>query len=433
MADSLPYRDPPALPATAGTATIGVVLKGWPRLSETFIAQELQALERRGFRLRLYSLRHPTDRSTHALSRAVQAPVVYLPEYLYQEPRRVWRGWRAACRLPGYPAAFRAWWQDLRRDRTPNRIRRFGQALVLAAELPADVAHLHAHFVHTPASVARYTALMRGLRWSVSAHAKDIWTTPDWEKAEKLAEAAWTVTCSAAGRDHLARLAAGKRVDLVHHGVDGARFPPAPARPERTGLDPAQPVILLSVGRAVPKKGFADLLAALARLPRDLHWRFVHIGGGPLLAELKARAAALGLASRIEWRGARTEDDVRSAYRAADLFTLASRVMPDGDRDGIPNVVAEAMSQGLAVVATTAGSIPELVVHDRTGLLVPVGDPEALARALAVLIRDPLRRRTLGAAGAERIRQDFLAERGFDRIAGQLADTIGCVSPSMLR
>src|SRR5579883_1451086 len=157
MADSLPYRDPPD-PDPAGLPAIGVILKGWPRLSETFIAQELHALEQRGFRLRLYSLRHPTDRSTHAVSRAVRAPVVYLPEYLYQEPRRVWRGWRAARRLPGYPAALRTWWRDLRRDRTPNRIRRFGQALVLAAELPSDVGYLHAHFVHTPASVARYTA-----------------------------------------------------------------------------------------------------------------------------------------------------------------------------------------------------------------------------------------------------------------------------------
>src|SRR6185437_6069471 len=115
----------------------------------------------------------------------------------------------------------RTWWRDLRRDLTPNRLRRFGQALVLAAEMPADVGHLHAHFLHTPASVARYTALMRGLRWSVSAHAKDIWTTPDWEKTEKLAEVSWAVTCSAAGRDHLATLAAARRVDLVHHGIDG--------------------------------------------------------------------------------------------------------------------------------------------------------------------------------------------------------------------
>jgi glycosyltransferase involved in cell wall biosynthesis len=412
---------------------VAVVLKGWPRLSETFIAQELRALEERGFSLRLYSLRHPTDRHVHPLNRAVQAPVVYLPEYLWHAPGRVVRGWRVARRLPGYAAARRAWLRDLWRDRTPNRIRRFGQALVLAAELPPDVGHLYAHFLHTPASVARYAALMRGLGWSVSAHAKDVWTTPDWEKSEKLAEAAWAVTCNAAACDHLSALAAGKSVALVHHGVDAARFPPAPARPHRDGGDPGEPLILLSVGRAVPKKGFPDLLAALARLPRDLHWRLVHVGGGPLLPQLQAQAAALGLAGRIEWRGARAEDDVRSAYRMADLFALASRVMPDGDRDGIPNVVAEAMSQGLAVVATTAGAISELVAHGQTGLLVPPEDPAALAHALAALIRDPARRLAFGTAGEKRIRQDFLAARGFDRIARLLADTIECVSPSMLR
>lgn len=427
MADGLPYRALDAPPPT-----VAVILKGWPRLSETFIAQELHALEQRGFSLRLYSLRHPTDRSVHPVSRAVRAPVVYLPEYLREEPRRVLRGWQAARRLSGYAAAFSAWRRDLWRDPTPNRIRRFGQALVLAAELPGDVVHLHAHFLHTPASVARYAGLMRGLGWSVSAHAKDIWTTPKWEKAEKLAHAAWAVTCSAAGCDHLNTLAR-KPVTLVHHGIDAARFPPAPSRPPRDGRDPAQPVVLLSVGRAVPKKGFADLLKALARLPDDLHWRFVHVGGGPLLGELKTLAARLGLASRIEWRGARAEEEVRAAYRAADLFALASRVMPDGDRDGIPNVIAEAMSQRLPVVATTAGAIPELVAHGRTGLLVPVGDPAAFADALGTLVRDPALRHTLGSAGEERVRQDFLAERGFDRIARLLADTIGCASVSMPR
>src|ERR1700675_4633445 len=100
-----------------------------------------------------------------------------------------------------------AWLADLHRDPTPNRIRRFGQALVLAAELPPDVDRLHAHFLHTPASATRYAALMAGLPWSVSAHAKDIWTTPDWEKQEKLADAAWAVTCTETGHRHLAGLA----------------------------------------------------------------------------------------------------------------------------------------------------------------------------------------------------------------------------------
>ena len=427
MADSLPYSEPARRPA------IAVVLKGWPRLSETFIAQEIRALEQRGVRLRLYSLRHPTDRHVHPLNATVTAPVRYLPEYLYQEPLRVVRGWWRARQLSGYRAARRLWLRDLSRDLTPNRVRRFGQALVLADELPPDVTHLYAHFLHTPASVARYAAVMRGLPWSVSAHAKDIWTTPNWEKAEKLRDAAWAVTCTTAGRDHLQSLANGASVELVHHGIDVARFPAAPQRPSRDGRDVRDPVRLLSVGRAVPKKGFDDLLKALAILPQDRHWRLVHIGGGPLLPGLKNRAERLGLAERIEWRGARPEADVRAAYQAADLFVLASRTTSDGDRDGIPNVIAEAMSQGLAVVATTSGSIPELVVTDATGCLVEPGNAEAMAAALAALIAAPERRRQLGAAGAARIHRHFPAVRGFDRIAALLTSAVACELPSTRR
>src|SRR5205814_3861221 len=114
-----------------------------------------------------------------------------------------------------------------RRDARPNASRRVHQAIVLAAELAPDIAWLHAHFLHTPASVARYAAVMRGLAWSFSAHAKDIWTTPAWEKREKLASTAWAVTCTAAGRAHLADLAPSPgKVLLSYHGLDLACFPP---------------------------------------------------------------------------------------------------------------------------------------------------------------------------------------------------------------
>ena len=398
---------------------IGVVVKGWPRLSETFIAQELRALEERGVRLRIYSLRRPTDRKVHALNRAVAAPVVYLPEYLWREPLRVWRGWRKARRLRGYRLARRTWLRDLARDPTPNRIRRFGQALVLAVEHNAAVSHFYAHFLHTPASVARYAALMTRLPWSVSAHAKDIWTTPDWEKREKLGEAAWAVTCTRAGAEHLAELAPGK-VALVYHGLDATRFPAAPLRPTRDGSTATDPLVILSVGRAVPKKGYDDLLAALAQLPSDLHWRFVHVGGGPLLGALKQQAASLGLADRIDWRGAQAEDAVRAAYRAADLFVLASRIDASGDRDGLPNVLLEALSQGCPVVATAVSAIPELVVDGVTGALAPTGDPAAFAAAIVRLARDPALRTRLAAAGEARVRRDFPLARGIDVIAGLL-------------
>jgi glycosyltransferase involved in cell wall biosynthesis len=398
--------------------TIAFVLKGYPRLSETFIAQEIRALERRGLKLRLYSLRHPTERARHPVHDEIAAPVVYLPEYLHQEPKRVLAAWRRARRRPGYGTARRLWLKDLMRDLSRNRVRRFGQALVLSEELAGDVSRLHAHFLHTPASVARYAAALRGLPFSLSAHAKDIWTSPAWEKREKLADCSFAVTCTRANHEHLSALAPEGRVRLVYHGIDLARFPPAPPQLGwRDGSRAAEPVIILSVGRAVEKKGYDDLLDALALLPRHLAWRFVHLGGGPLLARLRHKARALGLDARIEWRGAQPQTAVLAALREADLFVLASRRAKSGDQDGLPNVLLEALSQGRAVLATLFASVPELIADDETGLLVPPGQPEALARALERLIRDPALRQRLGDAGLDHVRRHFSLEACIEPLA----------------
>jgi glycosyltransferase involved in cell wall biosynthesis len=266
---------------------------------------------------------------------------------------------------------------------------------------------------------------MTGKPWSVSAHAKDIWTTPDWEKREKLAGCDWLVTCTAVGAAHLSSLASGARkVTLVRHGLDLARFPaPTAPRPPRDGRQSADPVVILSIGRAVEKKGYDDLLAALALLPADLAWRFVHIGGGPLLPDLKTQAESLGLAGRIAWRGAQSQAEILAALRAADLFALASRTARDGDRDGLPNVLMEAASQGLASVATRAGAIEELLTDGETGLLVPAGDPAALAAAIGRLIADPALRARLGAAGQARLRSDFGFAPGIAQLAAKLRMT----------
>ena len=388
---------------------VAFVLKGYPRLSETFIAQEIWALEQRGLDIQIVSLRHPTDRARHPVHGQIHAPVLYLPEYLKDEKRRVLGAWRRARLLPGYAVARRGWLSDLARDPTPNRIRRFGQALVLAAELAPDIGHLHAHFLHTPASVARYAAIMRGMRWSVSAHAKDIWTIPAWEKRDKLGSAQWAVTCTEAGRRHLAELVPPPgTVALSYHGLDFDRFPPPPLRHAGSdGSDPAHPVTVLSVGRAVEKKGYDDLVAALALLPADLAWRFVHIGGGTLAKRLRRQATRLGLDQRVEWRGARPQPEVLAAYREADLFALAAKIGRDSDRDGLPNVLMEAQSQRLACVATQLPGIGELIEDGCTGVLVPPANPQALATALEALIRDPARRARLGAAGEARVRREF--------------------------
>ena len=404
-------------------AAVAFLLKGYPRLSETFIAQEIAALEARGFALIIVSLRRPTDRLVHPVHRAIRASVLYLPEYLYQEPVRVWRGWRSAQRRTTF--ALRAWIRDLVRDPTPNRFRRFGQALVLARELPEQVRHLHAHFLHTPASVARYASLLTGLPWSCSAHAKDIWTTPIWEKRDKLKDCCWMVTCTAYNLGHLSRLApVRERVELVYHGLDRRYFPSTQwRRPARDGGTSSDPVVILSVGRAVEKKGYHDLVDALALLPRSLHWRFVHIGGGPLLRRLQRSARANGIGDRISWLGARSHSDVLDAYRRADLFALACRVAKNGDRDGLPNVLLEAQSQALPCLATDVSAIPELIINGVTGLLAPAGDVRALATTLQRLIVDPELRMQLGEAGWRRVRQ-FSFDRGVTRLAERLAPAL---------
>ena len=392
------------------------ILKGYPRLSETFIAQEIRALEQRGFALDIVSLRFPTDKHVHPVHREIAAKPRYLPEYLYQEPWRVLRSWVKASFRRGYWRAFGQWVRDLLRDPTPNRARRFGQACVMVAELPKDATRLHAHFLHTPASATYYAHLITGMRWSCSAHAKDIWTSPDWDKREKLATLDWLVTCTRDGYEHLREIAAPEdkdKINLVYHGLDFERFPEPPLHRR----DLKGPLRILSVGRAVPKKGFADLLQALALLPKEATWHFHHIGGGPLLDNLKSLAETLQIAKYITWQGSAPQETVLEAYRAADIFVLASCIAEDGDRDGLPNVLAEAQSQGLACVATRISGIPELLEDGRTGMLVAPEAPGELARVLAALIADPARRSMLGEAGQRRVRAEFGLEENIERLA----------------
>jgi len=388
---------------------VAVLLKGYPRLSETFIAQEIRGLEKAGLDLTIWSMRRPTDTDVHPVHREIVAPVTYLPEYLHEEPARVLKGWWRARALKGYRAALRRFLADLRTDFTRHRLRRFGQALVMAAELPPDIGHIHAHFIHTPASVALYASLLTGLPWTCSAHAKDIWTSSDEELGAKLASARWVVTCTAVGAGRLKKLAPdAARVHLSYHGLDLARFAAARPRPaRRDGSRADQPVRLLTVCRAVEKKGLDALLAALARLPQDLNWRWTHVGGGALIASLRAEAERLGLAGRIDWRGSQPQDKVLAAYREADLFVLPCRIARDGDRDGLPNAVVEAQSQRLCVLSTAISGVPELIEDGVNGVLVAPDNAEALARELRRLIAQPDVRRRLGLAGEKRVRAAF--------------------------
>ncbi len=414
---------------TAPQPKLAVLVKGWPRLSETFIAQELVALQEAGHSFDIWSLRHPTDVKRHPLHDRFRGQVRYLPEYLYEEPRRVWAARQVAQALPGYAEAYRVWRADLRRDPTHNRIRRFGQACVLAAELPEATRVMYAHFMHTPSSVARYAAIMRGLPWSFSAHAKDIWTSPDWEKAEKLQAqthgAAFGATCTAIGAEHLRGLADDPaRVDLIYHGLDLARFPAPPDRDQRS---PDAPFHMLSVGRLVEKKGFDRLIDAFAMLPDTLDWHWTHIGGGTLGDTLRARAEVAGVSHRITWKGACDQPEVIAAMRASDLFVLPSRIAADGDRDGLPNVLMEAASQLLPILSTPVSAIPEFIETGVQGILSD-DDPAALASAITNMAATPGQTASMATAAYDRLIAEFRMDPGIARLSERLralgADTV---------
>ena len=397
------------------TGTVVVFLKGYPRLSETFIAQEILNLQKAGLSLELVSLRHPTDTKKHPVHHEITAPVNYLPEYIHQEIGRSLRAWWQVRKLPGYTKARNIWLRDLKRDFTRNRVRRFFQACVAACEIGKEARWLYGHFIHTPGSVTRYAAIMRDLPFSISAHAKDIWTSPDWELSEKLNDAEWTVTCTKGGADHLQSLASDNHaVRLVYHGLDLERFPEFARKEGPDGTAAENPVQLLSVGRAVEKKGLDTLLKALSTLPDELNWKWTHIAGGPLLGELKKLTEELSLTEKVEFLGSQSQARVLQAYQESELFILPCRIAADGDRDGLPNVFMEAQSQALPVISTPISGIPELIEDGINGRLVEPDNTTALTEAIVDLARNPALRLKMGKAGEKKVHQDFNAENEID-------------------
>ncbi|MCP4185642.1 MAG: glycosyltransferase family 4 protein [Hyphomicrobiales bacterium] len=388
---------------------IGIVLKGYPRLSETFISQEILSLQKLGFDFHIISLRHPTDKAIHPVNREITAPVTYLPEYIHNDPFRVLKAWWNVRKFSGYARAWQYFRRDIVRDFSRNRFRRFAQGMVIASEFNSHISAYYSHFLHTPTSAARYASIITGKPFAISAHAKDIWTSPNWEIAEKLEDCRWLVTCTAGARDHLQKLSASPdKIHLIYHGLDLIRFP-APSKPisMRRGDDAQDSLRIITVGRAVAKKGLDNLLHALALLPENMHWQWTHIGGGELNEQLIRQSRELGISDNCNFCGALDQIKVVAAYNDSDLFVLPCRIDKNGDRDGLPNVIVEAQSQGLAVISTPISGIPELIEHDENGLLVEPDNPKLLATAIARLAADPELRNKMGSKGEEKVRTGF--------------------------
>lgn len=402
-----------------GVPGLAIVVKGFPRLTETFIARELVALERRDICFSLHALRRPAADAVMT-DYALRASCRYLPEYLREAPLQTVSSTMRASALKGFEQALAAWQRDFRRDPSMARLRRFGQACVLAADLDKQVRHIHCHFAHSPASVARYAALMVGASYSISAHAKDVWTDPAWDLATKLRGARFVSTCNTAAFQRLGTLAPDVDIKLIHHGVAAGLVVQHPTFSMRDGLDATEPVRFLSVARAVEKKGLHHLIDALASVASRLRVTLDHYGDGPLLSSMKARVAARGLQQLVTFHGARPHHEVIAAMDRSDLFVFPADVAADGDRDGIPNALLEAQARGLCVVACDAGGVCDAVRDSVTGGLVGSGDIAALSSRMMSLANDPSERRRLS-EGALRVNAAlFDAETGYDMLCGLL-------------
>lgn len=420
------FHLPPA-PAT-GKGQLGMLLKGYPRISESFISTEILLLESLGIPIAIYSLRRPRESLSHASVSRIKAPVTYLPEYvlphwstLFRTNARLWRQLGAR-----YPKCFgRALLRTLER-RKPATLRHFLQAGHLAAErlLPEAPRHIHAHFCHTPTSVALFASELTGIPFSFTAHAKDIYTSQPAQLLRKISRARFVVTCTRYNADYLATLQATEStktpIHTIYHGIDLDFFRFAPAAPPA-----APPYRLLSIGRLVPKKGYDDLLRALQLLDKaGLEFQFVHIGSGELQSEIQRLVHELGLQHRVQLLGTLPHEQVIAHYHRAHCFVLACKVASNGDRDGIPNVLVEAMAVGVPVVSTRVSAIPELIVDGVTGTLVESQQPAAMARALQAVLCRPGRYRQQVRQARLRVEGDFDNQRCIQRLHALFQDTL---------
>ena len=376
-----------------------VLVNGFPRLSETFVLQELLHLEERGLRLLVIAISNPREVVRQEDLERLRARVEYLPEPQLIGRRRMARAHVALVREGG--KRYLAELARLRGDPHCSRKARRRGVLLAHRIVGLGFPPLYVHFAHKPGTIGRIAARLAGVPYALSCHAKDIWLTPPEELGPKLRDAEVVLTCTAAGRDELARHAGGVTpVLLVYHGVDVDRIsePPAATRAPR----------ILTVGRLVEKKGHDTLIRAAAILrDRDVPCTVRIAGDGIEWPRLQRLVHSLSLGDRVIFLGPLTPAEVRAEYASASVFALACRTLANGDRDGLPNVVLEAMVHELPVVCTRQTGTSEAVEHERTGLLVEPEDPASLADALELVLTEEGLAERFGSRGRASVRARF--------------------------
>lgn len=379
------------------TTRLGYVLKCYPRYSETFIVNEILAHEAAGWSLDIFALRPCHE--THYQDRIakVRAGVIRIPTTL-PKPQTIWQHLRQqADRHAGV-------WDTLRAAPTEDPETLY-QALRLAEEIEnRGITHLHAHFATVATSVARLAAAITGITYSFTAHAKDIFheSVDPGDLQRKIDDAAAIITVSDFNRAYLRdqyRLRE-ERLYRIYNGMDLSTLQyVVPAR---------RPPTLLGVGRLVEKKGFDVLIRACGLLHnRGVNFRCEILGSGEQEASLRGMVRELGLATRVLLAGPRPQAEVFAAVQGAAALAVPCIVGRDGNRDGLPTVILEAMALGTPVIATDVTGIPEVVRDGETGWIVASQDACALADALETCLADPAERMQRASRARTLIEQEF--------------------------
>jgi len=376
---------------------VGYVLKRYPRYSETFIVTEILAHEASGIEIEIFSLKPPDDAHFQDALARVKAPV----HYLSTEGLKLldfWEALRTASQaIPGI-------WNVLGTAQDQD-VREVYQAVRLAKiAYQKNIDHIHAHFATSATSVARLSSLFSGVPYSFTAHAKDIFhesvSSKDFQ--DKLDDAAGIVTVSEYNASYLREnyKIATDNIRCIYNGLELERFPFSDAS--------VRPPLVIAVGRLVEKKGFADLIEACGLLARrGCNFTCQIIGTGELEDDLRATIDSLGLKGRVTMLGAIPQFEVIQRVMSAAVLVAPCIVGTDGNRDGLPTVLVEAMALGTPCISTDVTGIPEVVQDGKTGLVVRQHDPAGLAAAIERLLIDPPLRRELGVRARELVEEKF--------------------------
>lgn len=398
---------------------IAVILDTFPKLSETFIVREILALREAGFSVLVYALRKPTDPATHPEAAALAA----------------------AARIASDATAGQTWTLCARQGGA-HPIRSLAVLLRIAALLPRDfigglrlaralptavllahkarldgIDHVHAHFATVPADVGLLMARLLNVPFSFSAHARDIYVRPGAALPWKVRQAVFVAACTEHGRQRLLKLAPDtppNKIVKIHHGVF----------PETYSIADRHADMALAIGRLVPKKGFHVLVDACRILKeRGTAIQTDVVGNGPESDRLKEQAERLGLADRVAWLGEKMSDELSPWFRRARMLVLPSVTAPDGDRDGIANVLIEAMAHGVPVIATTASAASEAIEDGVQGFLIPPEDSVVLADRMESLLYEPNLAARMGQAGRQRVAERFDIRNNVKELAKRFQET----------